>query len=99
MLRVAGLPMNVIVLSHIDEDKDEYQGKFVRNPALPGRLRKRIASGYGEHYRSYVADLEDGTKAYLLQTQANEFYAAQSQIDAPNPCYPHWESLWANWGK
>lgn len=97
MMRFASLPMNVLTLAHIDEDKDELYGEIVKNPAMPGRLRKRLASAYAEHYRSYVIRQEDGSLAHALQTTNNGRYAAQSQIGAPEPCYPSYVSLWVNW--
>ena len=99
MMRYAGLPMNLVVLAHIDEDKDELYGEIVRNPRAPGRMRKTFASAFSEHYHSYVMRKEDGTMAYALQTQNNGRFAAQTHIDAPAICYPHYESLWANWDK
>ena len=99
MMRFASLPMNVLVLTHIDEDKDELYGEIVRNPALPGKLGKRMASAFGEHYRMYCVRNEEGKLVRLLQTVNDGRYAAQTQIDAPDPCYPHYASLWENWGK
>ncbi len=98
MIRFGGLPMNVVVLSHIDEGKDEVHGFFVRNPALPGRLRKNLAAAYGEFYRAYVDDDGSGGKDYLLQTAQTKMWNASTQIDAPDPCLQHYQQLWANHG-
>jgi len=98
MVRFGGLPMNVVVLSHIDEGKDEAHGFFVRNPALPGRLRKNLAAAYGEFYRAYVDDDGAGGKSYELQTSQTKMWNAATQIDAPDPCLQHYQQLWANHG-
>jgi len=51
MIRFGSLPMRVVVIAHIDEDKDEVNGEIIRNPCAPGRLRKRSPAGYSELYR------------------------------------------------
>ena len=97
MMRFAGLPMNVVVLTHIDEDKDELYGEIVRNPAVPGKLSKRLGSAFGEHYRMMVVRNEKGDLEHMVQTKNNGVYAAQSQINAPDPAFPHYLSLWENY--
>ena len=97
MGRFATLPMNVIVISHVDEDKDEMHGTFVRSPKMPGqRLRKGVMAGYGELYRAYVGKYEDGSRAYLLQTRSDAMWNAASQITAPDPCEQQYAALWAD---
>lgn len=94
MIRFGSLPMNVVIACHVDEDKDEAHGFFVRNPAAPGRMRKRLSAGYSEMYRSYVQRDEEGTH-YLLQTRADNLWNATSSfIEAPNPCPPIYGALW-----
>lgn len=94
MMRFAGLAINVVVLCHIDDDRDEMHGEIVRNPAVPGKLSKRLPSAFGEHYRMFVMRDEKGQLVHLVQTRNNGQYAAQSQIGAPDPAYPHYEALW-----
>ncbi len=94
MMRFSGLTQNVVVLCHIDEDKDELWGEIVRNPAMPGKLSKRLGAAYGEQYRAYVLRDEKGNATRQLQTQNDGRYAVQSQIHAPNPCFLHYDSLW-----
>ena len=92
----ASMNINVVTLCHIDEKKDEVNGEIVRNPSAPGTLSKRLAAAYGEQYRAYTT--RDGDKInYLIQSINNGLYSAQTHINVPNPCYPHYESLWANW--
>src|SRR5262245_14419801 len=89
---VAGLPLNVVVLAHVDEAKDEEHGLFIRNPRCPGRLRKLSGSGYAEFYRAYT---NKATGEHVLQTRSDATWNAASQIPAPNPCPPHYHALWA----
>jgi hypothetical protein len=94
----ASMNINIVTLCHIDEKKDEVNGEIVRNPAAPGTLSKRLAAAYGEQYRAFT--VRDGDKInYLIQSINNGLYSAQTHINVPNPCYPHYESLWENWNK
>lgn len=86
---------NVIVIAHIDSDKDEVLGSFVHNPSMPGRMRTKAACGYTELYRSYVERDEAGIPQYKLQTATNSQYMATSQIKAPDAAPSHYECLWA----
>lgn len=98
MMRFPALPMNVVVLCHVDEDKDEVHGFSLRNPSAPGRLRKKLASQYGELYHAVVRKGDQkGDKVYQLQTRSDNLFQAASQIDAPDPCEPLYTALWANW--
>lgn len=98
MITLGGFPCNLVVIAHVDEDKDEVAGTFVRNPMAPGRLRKRLSSGYQELYRQYVYRDEGGERTYGLQTKADDRFNAASQIGAPDPCYPSYKALWAENG-
>lgn len=93
MVRFAGLMQNVVVLAHVNEDKDEVHGNFVYNPAVPGKLSKGLPAGYAEFYRAFVKT-EQGKNEYLLQTQKNAQFNAATQIPAPNPCAPSYKALW-----
>lgn len=95
MIRLMALPINVVVLCHIDEERDELHGTMVFNPSAPGRMRKRLAAGYGEFYRAYVRRTETGDKQYLLQTSADARYNAASQIGAPDPAWQDYADLWS----
>lgn len=94
MIRFAGLPTNVVVLAHVDEDKDEFHGEMIRNPSAPGRLRKRLASQYAELYRTHVAKDERGNRVHVLQTRTDGRFHASTQLGAPDPCAPEYEKLW-----
>ena len=93
MIQLGSVPINVVVLAHVDEDRDELHGTMVRNPSAPGRLRKRSPAGYGEVYRSYVQRNGDDTM-YLWQTRSDQFYNALSLFNVPNPCHQGYKELW-----
>lgn len=100
MLRFAGLPMNVVVIAHIDQEKDDVHGTFVRNPSAPGRLRRDLSTAFSEIYRLYIGrDEKGGEEFYAAQTRTDNMFNAQTHINAPNPCYPAYSSLWVNYGK
>lgn len=95
MGRLAALPMNVVVCAHVDEDKDELHGTFVRTPKMPGqRLRKGVMAAFSEVYRAFITKNEQGQRVHLLQTRGDNLWASSSQIGAPDPCYPDYKSLW-----
>ena len=98
MIRFGSLPMNVVVLAHVSEDKDELHGTFVRHPAGVGKLGKQLPAGYGELYRAYVKR-EEAEHIYLWQTRSDNMWACSSQIDAPEPCVQHYSALWGESGQ
>lgn len=95
MIRFGSFPCNVVVVAHVDEDKDELHGSMVRNPAAPGRLRKRSPSGYGEVYHAYVKRDDKGQPMYLWQTRGDHQFNAKSAVQAPDPCPQHYAAIWA----
>ena len=94
MINVGTLPINVVVIAHIDEQKDDLHGTMVRNPAAPGRLRKRGAGGYSEVYRAYVHREDNGDPVYAWQTRSDQFFNALSLFNVPNPCAQGYKELW-----
>lgn len=94
MGRLASMLINVVAVAHVDEDKDEFHGTFVRSPKFPGRMRKGVSAAFAEVYRAYVARNDKGEMYYALQTRSDLLYQAASQIGAPNPCWPSYEALW-----
>lgn len=91
---MANFPTNIVVLAHIDDQKTDVHGNTIFNPNAPGRLSRRMPSGYGELYRVYAEDDGEGRTRYLLQTKRNDMYNASTQIEAPNPCVAHYRALW-----
>jgi len=94
MGRFASLLINVVITAHVDEEKDEMHGSFVRAPKFPGRMKKGVSASFGEVYRAYVARNDKGEMYYALQTRSDTLYQAASQIGAPNPCWPTYDALW-----
>lgn len=88
--RFASLPMNVVVLAHIDDEKYEHQGTSRRMPMAPGKLRGSLPSQYGEVYHHFV----DKDGEHWLQTKSDALWACTSAIHAPNPCEPNYRKLW-----
>ena len=87
MIRFGSLAMRVVVVAHVDEDKDEVNGEIVRNPSAPGRLRKRTPAGYSELYRQHVLRDSKGDRQYLWQTRAGGGWNCATQLDTlPDPC-------------
>lgn len=98
VMRLGHLRVNVVVVCHYDTRQDNVNGQFVHQPKLPGRLSSTVPAGYSEFYRAYVMQQGPGQPgAHVLQTRAGAGYNASSQIQAPDPCYPHYDSLWDAW--
>jgi AAA domain len=99
MIRCGSLPRNVVVVCHLDKERDEVEGMMLRNPNLPGRLRGNVASAFGEFYRVYRQREDNGRIIHYVQTRGDRFFNASTMIDAPNPCTPHYEKLWTGWNQ
>lgn len=100
LLRAGGLRCNVVVLAHVDTDKDEMAGSMVFSPSAPGRLRNRLGSGYPEIYVMHARRDKEGGMGYYLQTRADARYGAASVLlEAPDPCQPDYQSILVNYGK
>lgn len=96
LMRFGSLPMNVAVVCHVDRQKDDVHGSMVRLPSAPGRLTKGLGCAFSEVYHAYVGTDDKGQREHLLQCQPNNLYSAESQIGAPEVCWPDYESLWEN---
>jgi len=94
MIRFGALACNVVVIAHIDEDKDEVHGFAIRNPAMPGRLRKRSPAGYSELYRCYAKRDAKLGATYLWQTRSDALYNCATQVEAPDPCPQDYRAIW-----
>ena len=95
---------NVGVLCHIDENKEDFSDMGVlRTMALQGRMSKRAPSGFGEvyHLRITPKKVKDGVEYVReLQTISDDRWMGKHTVtQAPNPCAPTYEALWANWVK
>ena len=111
LIRFGSIPCNVVVLCHIDETivqdeehkggqivaaRDEVNGAMVRNPAAPGRLRKRLPGGYDGLFHAYT-EFNGPERTYVWQTQPDAKWNSMNSIDAPSPCLATYDSLWENW--
>jgi len=94
--RFASLPMNVVLICHIDERKNEISGEILRGPSARGRLARQglVNAYYQEQYHLYTMRDETGKRIHACQTQNRDGWVATTQINAPDPCYPHYESIW-----
>lgn len=103
LVQLQNFPNNLVVLAHIDHEKDEVMQTFVRQISAPGRLKNRneLCAGFAEFYRAYAVaepSWPDGM-AYLLQTKKDGNFNCASQIEAPNPCIQEYAAIWENWDK
>lgn len=98
-IRFASLPMNVVIVCHISETRNDVSGEILRMPFAPGRLssRKLLSAAYQEQYYAYTGRDEERNQTHLIKTKNDGQWAATTQISAPDPCYPHYASLWENW--
>ncbi len=98
VMRYASLPMNVVICCHIDERRNERSGEILRGPFAPGRLSKRgeLSAAFQEQYHLYTLRTEQGMER-RVQTENDGDWVATTQIGAPNHCFPHYLSLWANY--
>ena len=98
IMRLGALPMNVVIVCHIDERRNEISGEILRGPFAPGRLSKRglLCAAFQEQYHSFSYRDDGGRRQYVLQTSNDGQWAATSQINAPDPSYPDYRSLFQN---
>lgn len=97
--RFGALTMNVVCICHQSSQMAELTGEVLRGPAVPGRLlsRHEMAMSYQEIYKTYTVRQADGKVAPQLQTTNRDGFMATSLLNAPDPCYPTYESLWGGW--
>jgi len=100
-MRLAGLDMNVVIIAHVDKDKNMVSGEIVQVPYAPGRLSSRslLSAAFAEQYRLYTQRDGDGSRVYLAQTSNRDGFSAGTQIEAPDPCWPQYDQLWGNWDR
>jgi hypothetical protein len=94
MIRFGTLPINVVVLAHIDDQKVTSHGTNVFSIAAPGRLSRRGPGAFSEVYRAYVTTDDSGQPIYQWQTRSNGMYTASTQVGAPDPCLPVYAAIW-----
>lgn len=100
--RLVSLRCNLVLLAHVDKDKDEVAGAMVNQIAMPGRLAKSdgLASRYPEMYTiRRERDTKDRSVIRRwLQTQPDAaFNCMSTQLDAPDHIAPDYKNLWLNY--
>ncbi len=95
MMRFASLPMNVVVIAHIDKQQQDFHGRALQTVSAPGRLSKGLPAAFGELYYAYPQRDADKNVSFWLQTRSDLQHVAASQIGAPDPCPTAYAALWA----
>lgn len=90
--RLAWLPTNVLVLAHVRDSKANIRGNTTWTPEAPGTKARKLPGAFGEVYVVHAT----GEGRYLQTVNDTEFIAT-SQIDAPDGCDLHYNTLWDNW--
>lgn len=84
------LPCNVVVIAHIQVEKDEATGAILRTPMITGKLSKELPIIFGEVWRAY----RDDKGEHWAQTQSDSRYTCRSQIPGlPNPVKLDWAEI------
>jgi hypothetical protein len=84
------LPCNVVMLAHIDTEKDELTGEILRHPLMDGAFSKQLPIYFKEVYHLFV----DEKGNYMAQTKSDRKYSCRSQIPGlPNPVPFNYEEL------
>lgn len=94
MLRFANLPMNVVVVCHIDKQTQDFFGRNLQTMSAPGRLSKGLPAAFGEIYYTFPQRDANTSVSYWLQTRSDLQHVAASQIGAPDPCPTAYAALW-----
>lgn len=75
LTELINLPCNIVVLAHIQMDKDETTGEIHRTPMLAGKLSRELPIFFPEVYRAYAKD-----NKYWAQTKTDSRYQCRTQI-------------------
>lgn len=78
--RIIALPCHVVIVGHIETEKDEYTGRIMQKPLLPGRNASYLPIIFGEVYKSSCELGPDKTYNFWADTKASDNYVARSQI-------------------
>jgi hypothetical protein len=101
IVRFGGLPMNVGLICHVDKDPVMIANECVRNANARGRLGSQgmINAAYQEQYFLYTQRDQEGNRQFAMKTENDGRHQATTQIGAPHPCYPSFNSIWTEWDK
>ena len=87
---ILALPCNIVMLGHIETDKDDITGEIIRGPSMDGSFSKDLPIYFKEVWRSYV----DDKGVHWAQTRSDARYACRSQIrNIPNPMALSFQTL------
>lgn len=76
---LAALPCNVVVIGHMQVEKDETTGALIRRPLMPGKFADKLNIYFEEVYVSKVKPSGD----YVLQTKPDGTYNCRTQRRLP----------------
>lgn len=91
-IRLATMPLNVVVVAHHHQERNDLTNEMIRGIRAPGRMGTNSAglpAGYGEVYRQTIK-----SGVALWQTQSDGLWPALSMVQAPNPCVAEYKHLW-----
>ena len=91
---------HVIVIGHIEYDKDETTGEILASPAVTGKLKAYIPALFDEVYFSDIIQTKEGPQ-YILRLGPQGFKRARSRLRTIAPSIPesipnNWEALWGH---
>ena len=85
--RLRRLPTHLIVIGHVDYQRNEITGEILATPSVTGNLKTYIPAIFDEVYFADVIQTKDG-KQYVLHTAPTGFKRARSRIRAVAPQLP-----------
>jgi len=96
--RYGSMRTNVVLLCHTNRDTVMIANEIVRGPFARGRLSGTglLCAAYQEIYYTYVYRDEQGVRHYAVKTMNDGQYFANSQLNAPDPCYPDYKAFFSN---
>lgn len=81
--RAAILPCNTFVVAHVNDDKQDFDGRAILLPAFGGQQNRKMPCGFSECYHFFSDGVGKDAK-YRIQTRKNAMFVAGTQIPAPD---------------
>lgn len=88
LIMLKELPINLVVIGHVIEGKDEETKKDYVYPAVPGQLRTILPAMFGEVWFAKTKKMAGGKIEYMLQTRREGLYDARSRLSGINNRLP-----------
>ncbi len=79
--RIRRLPTHVVVIGHVDYQRNEITGEILATPSITGNLKTYIPAIFDEVYFADVVQTREG-KQYVLHTAPSGFKRARSRLRA-----------------